>query len=230
MKNIFKFLKQERDKRSFFLEDKIVDYISSSSTEIDRVQKSLIDETANLGWVSRMQISPDQGNLLTMLVKALRPNFAVEVGTFTGYSALSIAKGLPANAKLLCCDVSETWTNIAKQHWKQAGVDGKIDLILAPALETLEEIPEGQKIDFAFIDADKGNYINYYESILNRLSENGLIVVDNVLWSGRVVDDSINDEDTVAIRNFNQHVKNDERVLCAMLSIGDGVSVIQKKP
>ena len=229
MKNIFKFLKQERGNRSFFLEDKIVDYIFSSSTEIDRVQKSLIDETANLGWVSRMQISPDQGNLLTMLVKALRPNFAVEVGTFTGYSALSIAKGLPANAKLLCCDVSETWTDIAKRHWKQAGVEGKIDLILAPALETLEKIAEGQQIDFAFIDADKGNYINYYEAILNRLSENGLIVVDNVLWSGRVVDDSINDEDTIAIRNFNQHVKNDERVLCAMLSIGDGVSVIQKK-
>ncbi|MEC7845712.1 MAG: class I SAM-dependent methyltransferase [Actinomycetota bacterium] len=229
MKNIFKFLKQERGNRSFFLEDKIVDYIFSSSTEIDRVQKSLIDETANLGWVSRMQISPDQGNLLTMLVKALRPNFAVEVGTFTGYSALSIAKGLPANAKLLCCDVSETWTDIAKRHWKQAGVEGKIDLILAPALETLEKIPEGQQIDFAFIDADKGNYINYYEAILNRLSESGLIVVDNVLWSGRVVDDSINDEDTIAIRNFNQHVKNDERVLCAMLSIGDGVSVIQKK-
>ena len=187
-----------------------------------------MDETTTLGAVSRMQISPDQGNFLTMLVKAAAPNFAVEVGTFTGFSALAIARGLPENATLLCCDISKTWTDIAKRYWEQAGVDTKIDLVLAPALDTLKKLPDEKQIDFAFIDADKGNYKKYYEAILNRLSENGLIVVDNVLWSGRVVDARVNDEDTAAIREFNEYVKNDDRVLCAMLSIGDGVSVIQR--
>ena len=229
MKKLFNYIKTKSDKRSFFLDDRIIDYITENSSEADLIQKSLIEETAKLGWVARMQISPDQGNLLTMLVKAVQPKFAVEIGTFTGFSALSIARALPANATLLCCDISESWTEIAKNHWKEAGVEQKINLVLAPALETLEKLPDEKSIDFAFIDADKANYINYYEQVFKRLSDNGIIVVDNVLWSGSVIDNRVNDEDTVAIRNFNEHVKSDNRAFCAMLSIGDGVSIIQKK-
>tara|TARA_B100000700_G_C14944150_1_gene808300 strand:- start:490 stop:1182 length:693 start_codon:yes stop_codon:yes gene_type:complete len=229
MKKILRYFKEEDNHRSFFLDPEILEYIFASSSETDHVQRALMDETAALGAISRMQISPDQGNFLTMLVKVAAPKFAVEIGTFTGFSALAIAKGLPDNGMLLCCDISETWTDVAKRYWGQAGVSSKIDLILAPALETLEKLPSGQQIDFAFIDADKGNYKNYYEAILSRLSDNGLIVVDNVLWSGRVVDENAQDQDTIAIRDFNQYVKNDDRVNCVMLSIGDGVSIINKK-
>ena len=228
MKKLRALLSKKTDRRSFFLDESLVEYIEESSTATDHIQRSLIEETSTLGWVSRMQISHDQGNFLTMLVKATQAQFAVEVGTFTGYSALAIARGLSADAKLLCCDISEEWTDIARRHWREAGVEDKIDLVLAPALETLDKLPLTQNIDFAFIDADKKNYINYYESILNRLSKNGLIVVDNVLWSGRVVDTNANDHDTIATREFNRHIRNDSRVSCAMLSIGDGVSVIQK--
>ena len=141
MKKIRELLSKKTDRRSFFLDENLVEYIEESSTATDQVQRSLIEETSTLGWVSRMQISHDQGNFLTMLVKATQAQFAVEVGTFTGYSALAIARGLPADAKLLCCDISEDWTDIARRHWREAGVEDKIDLVLAPALETLDELP-----------------------------------------------------------------------------------------
>jgi len=217
------------DKRSFFLEDELLDYILSNSAPADQIQEALIEETAELGWVSRMQISVDQGNLLTMLVKAMRPKFAVEIGTFTGFSAISIARGLPENGSLLCCDISEKWTAIARTYWERAGLNDKIKLVLAPAIETLDNLPEDTEIDFAFIDADKGNYKNYYDAVLSRLSDHGMIVIDNVLWSGRVIDESANDHDTHAIKDFNSYIRNDDRVTCTMLSIGDGVTLIQKK-
>ena len=176
-----------------------------------------------------MQISVDQGNLLTMLVKAMRPKFAVEIGTFTGFSAISIARGLPENGSLLCCDISEKWTAIARTYWERARLNHKIKLVLAPAIETLDNLPEDTEIDFAFIDADKGNYKNYYDAVLSRLSDHGMIVIDNVLWSGRVIDESANDDDTHAIKEFNSYIRNDDRVTCTMLSIGDGVTLIQKK-
>ena len=228
MKRFFTKQKAE-DKRSFFLEDELLDYIISHSAPADQVQEALIEETAELGWVARMQISVDQGNFLTMLVKAVRPKFAVEIGTFTGFSSISIARGLPEDGSLLCCDVSEKWTAIARTYWERAGLNDKIELVLAPAMETLDSLSEDTKIDFAFIDADKGNYRNYYEAVLSRLSNHGMIVIDNVLWSGRVIDESANDEDTHAIKDFNSHIRNDDRVTCTMLSIGDGVSLIQKK-
>ena len=228
MKRFFTKQKAE-DKRSFFLEDELLDYIISHSAPADQVQEALIEETAELGWVARMQISVDQGNFLTMLVKAIRPKFAVEIGTFTGFSSISIARGLPEDGSLLCCDVSEKWTAIARTYWERAGLNDKIELVLAPAMETLDNLSEDTKIDFAFIDADKGNYKNYYEAVLSRLSNHGMIVIDNVLWSGRVIDESANDEDTQAIKDFNSHIRNDDRVTCTMLSIGDGVSLIQKK-
>ena len=217
------------DKRSFFLEDELLDYILSNSAPADQIQEALIEETAELGWVSRMQISVDQGNLLTMLVKAMRPKFAVEIGTFTGFSAISIARGLPENGSLLCCDISEKWTAIARTYWERAGLNDKIKLVLAPAIETLDNLPEDTEIDFAFIDADKGNYKNYYDAVLSRLSDHGMIVIDNVLWKGRVTDENANDEDTHAIKDFNSYIRNDDRVTCTMLSIGDGVTLIQKK-
>jgi len=224
------FTKQKiEEKRSFFLEDDLLDYIMLHSAPADQIQEALIEETVELGWVARMQISVDQGNFLTMLVKAIRPKFAVEIGTFTGFSAISIARGLPENGSLLCCDVSEKWTAIARTYWKKAGLNEKIDLVLAPAMETLDSLPEDTEIDFAFIDADKGNYKNYFEAVLSRLSDHGMIVIDNVLWSGRVIDERANDEDTHAIKDFNSHIRNDDRVTCTMLSIGDGVSLIQKK-
>ena len=228
MKRFFTKQKAE-DKRSFFLEDELLDYIMSHSAPADQLQEALIEETAELGWVARMQISVDQGNFLTMLVKAIRPKFAVEIGTFTGFSSISIARGLPEDGSLLCCDVSEKWTAIARTYWERAGLSDKIELVLAPAMETLDNLSEDTKIDFAFIDADKGNYKNYYEAVLSRLSNHGMIVIDNVLWSGRVIDESANDEDTHAIKDFNSHIRNDDRVTCTMLSIGDGVSLIQKK-
>jgi caffeoyl-CoA O-methyltransferase len=228
MKRFFTKQKTE-EKRSFFLEDELLDYIMSHSAPADQVQEALIEETAELGWVARMQISVDQGNFLTMLVKTIRPKFAVEIGTFTGFSSISIARGLPENGSLLCCDVSEKWTAIARTYWERAGLNEKIELVLAPAMETLNNLPEDTEIDFVFIDADKGNYKNYYEAVLSRLSNHGMIVIDNVLWSGRVIDENANDEDTHAIKDFNSHIRNDDRVTCTMLSIGDGVSLIQKK-
>ena len=213
--------------RSFFLGEEIMEYIFKNSTKPDSIQEALVQRTATLGRVAAMQIAPDQGAFLSMLTALIQPTFAVEVGTFTGYSALAIAKALPDNGRLLCCDVSEEWTDIAKEHWAKAGVADRIDLVIAPAIKTLGALSKDKKIDFAFIDADKNNYLSYYEAIIPLLSENGLIAIDNVLWSGRVTDLDVDDEDTCAIRNFNEHVTKDERVSSVMLSIGDGLTLVK---
>ena len=162
-----------------------------------------------------------------MLVAAVRPSFAVEVGTFTGFSSLAIARALPAGGRLLCCDVSTEWTDIARRHWAMAGVDDRIDLVVAPALETLRALPAEQHVDFAFLDADKTGYLAYYEELVPRLSPHALIAVDNVLWSGRVLDAGADDADTVALRAFNDHVIADDRVTSVLLSVGDGVNLIR---
>ena len=160
---------------------------------------------------------------------AVRPLFAVEVGTFTGYSSLAIARALPEGGRLLCCDVSEEWTTVARRHWEAAGVADRIDLVIGPAADTLAGLPAELRVDFAFIDADKGGYLDYYEALVPRLSPHGLIAVDNVLWSGRVVDPDAEDADTVAIRAFNDHVAADPRVEAVMLSVGDGVTLIGQR-
>ena len=214
--------------RSFFLDEKLFEYILGHTSQPDETQKSRIETTSRLGHVSAMQVAQDQGVFLYMIVAAIRPEFAVEIGTFTGYSSLAIAKALPPNGKLLCCDVSEEWTSVASDYWKKAGVAEKIDLVIAPAKETLANLPDDKKIDFAFIDADKGGYKEYYEQIVPRLSDHGLIAIDNVLWSGRVVDPKISDEDTVSIRNFNDHVYQDDRVSSVMLSVGDGLTLVKR--
>jgi caffeoyl-CoA O-methyltransferase len=205
------------------------EYILEHSAPPDDVQRSLMEETAKLGRISGMQVGPEQGAFMTMLTRLLGATFAVEVGTFTGYSSLCIARGLARGGRLICCDVSEEWTSIGRRHWEQAGVADRIDLRIAPAIETLRSLPKEQAVDLGFIDADKSSYRDYYEELVARLRANGVLLVDNVLWSGRVVDADANDDDTVAIRAFNDHVRADARVDVVMLPVGDGLTLVRKK-
>jgi caffeoyl-CoA O-methyltransferase len=215
--------------KSFFLSAEVHDYLLAHGDPLDDVQRSLIAETSALGGISMMQIAPEQGTFMTILTRLLGARDAIEIGTFTGYSALAIARGLPDDGHLLCCDVSEEWTAIARRHWEEAGVASKIELRLAPALDTLRALPRDEAFDLAFIDADKPNYPNYYEEVLTRLRPNGAILVDNVLWMGAVVNPDADDEGTIAIRAFNDMVAADERVDAAMLAISDGLTLIRKR-
>jgi caffeoyl-CoA O-methyltransferase len=200
----------------------LYDYIVSTGTRENRVQRELRAETRKLPH-GGMQIGPDQGALLQVLVRMLRAERCIEIGTFTGYSALSVALALPEDGKIVCCDVSEEWTSIARRYWKKAGVEAKIDLRIAPALETLAKLKG--KYDFAFIDADKPNYWKYYERCLELLREGGLIAVDNTLWGGSVIRRGDRSESTVALREFNERVAKDRRVDIALVPIGDGLTL-----
>jgi caffeoyl-CoA O-methyltransferase len=215
--------------KSFFLTQAVHDYLVAHIPPLDDVQRDLIAETEALGGISMMQIAPEQGAFMTLLTKLVGTRRAVEVGTFTGYSALSIARGLPDDGTLLCCDVNEEWTAIARKYWERAGVDGKIGLRIAPALETLRSLPAGEQFDLAFIDADKENYPNYYEEVLSRLRPNGVILVDNTLWMGAVIDPKATDDQTNTIRKFNDTVAADDRVESVILTIGDGLTLIRKR-
>ena len=217
------------DPKSFFLGAEIHEYLVAHGSPPDAVQMDLIGTTGALGGISMMQISPEQGAFMTMLTQLLNVRFAVEVGTFTGYSALCIARGLAPGGRLVCCDVSEEWTAIARPAWAAAGVADRIDLRIAPAIETLRSLPDDTVIDLAFIDADKPMYHEYYEAILGRMVSGGLLLVDNVLWSGAVIDASAQDENTVAIRAFNAMVAADERVDAVMIPLGDGLSLVRKR-
>ncbi len=216
------------DPKSFFLAPPIHEYLVAHGTPPDDVQRRLIEETAGLGRIAGMQIAPEQGAFMTILTRAIGAKRAVEVGTFTGYSALAIARGLPDDGHLLCCDVSEEWTAIGRRYWDEAGVGAKVELRLGPAVETLKALPDGESIDLAFIDADKPNYPNYYEALLPRLRRNGLILVDNVLWGGRIVD-ADGDENTEALQAFNDLVAADDRVDAVMLPISDGLTILRKR-
>jgi caffeoyl-CoA O-methyltransferase len=216
--------------KSFFLSPEIHAYLVEHSQPPDEVQRWLIEETKNkVGDFSMMQISPEQGAFMTLVTRLVGTRRAVEVGTFTGYSGLCIARGLSDGGRLVCCDVSEEWTAIAREAWKRAGVADRIELRIAPAIETLHALPTDEPLDLAFIDADKTGYAAYYEEILERLRPNGLIMVDNTLWMGSVVDESRTDDDTLAIRAFNDMVAADDRVDTAMVPIGDGVTLIRKR-
>jgi caffeoyl-CoA O-methyltransferase len=219
------------DPKSFFLSREIAHYLVGHGTPPDPLQRRLIDETAALGPVSRMQIAPEQGALMTLLARLIDARRAVEVGTFTGYSALCLARGMAPDGRLVCCDVNEEWTAVARRYWKEAGLDDKIELRLGPATETLRSFPAGAETawDLAFIDADKGSYPVYWEEILLRLRPGGLVMVDNVLWSGRVVDPSATHEDTEAIRKFNDLVAADQRVDAVMLPVSDGLTLARKR-
>jgi len=217
--------------RSSIAQPGLSEYAADHSQQPDEVLTALIAATTEkVGPFAMMQIGPDQGAFMNVLVTTLQPQFAVEVGTFTGYSALCIARGLAPGGRLLCCDVSDEWTAIGREHWERAGVADRIDLRIAPAVETLQSLPDEQNIDFAFIDADKTGYRSYYEEILQRLAPDGLILIDNTLWSGAVLADSgRDDDDTVALRDLNDFLATDERVTVAQLTIGDGVTMIRRR-
>ena len=217
------------DPKSFFLGAEIHEYLVAHGSPPDGVQTRLIEATAALGAVSGMQISPEQGAFMSMLTQLLNVGFAVEVGTFTGYSALCIARGLAPGGRLVCCDVSEEWTAIARTAWAEAGVADRIDLRIAPAIETLDALDPAQPIDLVFIDADKPMYGSYFEALLPRLRTGGLMLIDNVLWSGSVIDPSVTDENTEAIRAFNDMVASDDRVDAVMIPLGDGISMLRKR-
>ncbi len=212
--------------RSAFLDEALDAYIAAHSTGPDEVQRRLIAATAALGDASVMQIGTAHGTFMTMLTTVLRPQFAVEVGTFTGYSALAVARALPPGGRLLCCDVSEEWTAIAREHWQRAGVADRIELRIGAAIDTLRALPAEPRIDLAFIDADKGSYIDYYNELVPRLSQRGVILADNTLWDGNVADPAQQDATTEALRAFNAHVVADERVTVSLLPVGDGLSMI----
>ena len=181
---------------------------------------------------ARMQISPHQGALFSVLTQLGQFRKTLEIGVFTGYSSICVARALPEDGKLIACDVSEEWTNIARRYWREAGVEHKIDLHLAPAMQTLNGLiadGEAGTFDFAFIDADKTNYASYYEAALKLVRPGGMIAVDNVLWYGRVLDQSVMDADTIAIRAFNQKLAQDNRVWMSMVPIGDGLTLAVKK-
>jgi caffeoyl-CoA O-methyltransferase len=215
--------------KSAWLSEELHAYIVAHGESPDPVQRELIEETEKLGGISLMQIAPEQGAFMSLLVGALGAKRVIEVGTFTGYSALAIAKALPADGTLLCCDVSDEWTSIAKPYWEEAGVADRIDLRIAPAIETLRALPEDESWDLAFIDADKPSYPAYFEALLPRLRRNGVILVDNVLWMGTVANPEVQDEQTSAIRAFNDQVVDDPRVETAMVPIGDGLTFLRKR-
>jgi caffeoyl-CoA O-methyltransferase len=215
--------------KSFFLSSELHRYLLEHGTPPDPLQRELIEETAALGGIAMMQIAPEQGAFMTMLTQLTGARRAIEIGTFTGYSALAIARGLPADGRLLCCDVSEEWTAIARKYWEKAGVADRVELRLGPALDTLAALPAEPTFDLAFIDADKGNYPGYYEGVLARMVPNGVILIDNVLRGGAVIDSKANDDDTNAMRAFNKLVAGDDRVDTVMLPIADGLTFARKR-
>jgi caffeoyl-CoA O-methyltransferase len=219
----------ERETKSVAVTAAVHEYAVAHGTPPDAVQKALMAATAELGGVSGMQIAPEQGAFMTMLARLVDARFAVEVGTFTGYSAICIARGLAPGGRLLCCDVSEEWTAIARDHWEQAGVHDRIDLVIGPAADTLAGLPDDPPIDFAFIDADKPAYRTYYDEIVVRLRPGGLVLLDNVLWSGQVVDEDDQSDNTVALRAVNDHVAGDDRVDAVMLPIADGLTIARRR-
>jgi len=213
------------------LTDELYQYLLKVSLHETELMAELRKETAKLS-MSEMQVSPEQGQFMALLAKLLDTRQVIEVGTFTGYSTLAIAQALPADGKVIACDVSEEWTSMAMRYWEQAGIVDKIDLRLAPALETLDGLLQEERagsFDMAFIDADKENYLNYYERCLELIRPGGLIMVDNVLWGGSVVDASNQKSDTVAIREFNEHVQHDSRVDISLVPIGDGLTLARKR-
>ncbi len=201
-------------------------YVQTYGIHLDEIQRDLIVRTAQLGEVARNQISPDQGEFLTMLVCLMGAKYAVEVGTFTGYSALCIARGLPDDGCLVCCEISDEWTAIAQGAWRAAGVADRIDLRIGPASDTLDEL-DHRPIDFAFVDANKAGYWTYYNQLLPRIRVGGLIVFDNVLFRGEVVRPATSTSAT-AIHDFNRLLAGDARVRLSMLAFGDGMTLAQK--
>jgi caffeoyl-CoA O-methyltransferase len=211
------------------LTPELYEYVIAHGHNGDPIRRELSEETAALGPISQMEIAPEQGTLMALLAGAIGARSAIEVGTFTGYSSLCVARALPEDGRLLCCDVSEEWTSVARRYWERAGVAHKITLKVAPAAETLRALPASYPIDFAFIDADKVNYATYYEEILKRMRAGGLILIDNVLWGGSVINETRQDADTKAIRALNDFIAGDQRVEAVMIAISDGLTIVRKR-
>jgi caffeoyl-CoA O-methyltransferase len=217
-------------RRTLDLDDRLYDYLLKVGVRESELLKELRAETAKLSSAG-MQIGADQGAFMHLLAGLIGAKRALEIGTFTGYSSLCVASALPADGKLICCDVSEEYTSIARNYWRRAGLESKIELRLGPAVATLDALIDGKvpEFDFVFIDADKTNYVNYYERALKLVRTGGLIAIDNVLWGGDVADPKENDEDTVAIRALNDKVRADERVTLSMIPLGDGLTLARKR-
>jgi predicted O-methyltransferase YrrM len=216
--------------RTIALNDALYDYMLSVSVRDLPVLKELRERTAQLAHAS-MQISPEQGQFMQWLVGTLQARRTIEVGVFTGYSSLVTALALPADGEVIALDISTEYTDIAKPFWKRAGVDHRIKLRIGPAVDALRAMiaaGESGKFDFAFIDADKENYDNYYEALLPLLRVGGVIAIDNVLWSGRVADKSSNDSATLSLRALNTKLAGDQRIALSMLPVGDGLTLIRK--
>ena len=211
--------------RAPFLPEKVARYIHEHSVREPLVLRELREATKAVP-MSGMQIGADQGQFLQLLVQAIGARRCLEIGTYTGYSALAVALALPKDGRILCCDLSEEWTAVGKPFWKRAGVEKKIDLRIGPALDTLKTLKG--PFDFVFIDADKPNYANYYEACLPLVRRGGIIAIDNTLWSGWVAEKDRSDADTVALRAFNDKLHRDDRVALSMLPLGDGVTLALK--
>lgn len=217
-------------RQTITLTESLHTYLLDHSLREPEVLERLRIETSRLA-ESNMQIAPEQGQFMALLVKLMAARKIIEVGTFTGYSSTAMAMALPENGLIICCDLSWSWTSVAREYWLEAGVDNKIDLRLAPALSTMHLlIDEGwDDFDMAFIDADKENYMDYYEAALKLLRPGGLIMVDNVLWGGDVVDEQKHDPSTETIRDFNRFVYEDERIDMSLVPLGDGLSLLRKR-
>jgi caffeoyl-CoA O-methyltransferase len=217
--------------KTITLTESLHHYLLSISLREPPILARLREETAQHP-LANMQIAPEQGQFMALLVRLMGVKKYLELGVFTGYSSLSVALALPPDGKLIACDVNEEWTSMARRYWQEAGVAHKIALRIAPALETLDKLlanGEAGSFDFVFIDADKENYANYYERSLELVRHGGLIVIDNVLWSGRVADPNEQDMDTVAIRRFNTKLHFDERIALSMLPLADGLTLAYKR-
>jgi caffeoyl-CoA O-methyltransferase len=216
-------------RKSEWVSAELADYVQAHTTPPDEVLISLADETAaSFPAAAGMQIGPDQGMFMTLLTRITGARRALEIGTFTGYSSICIARGLPSGGKLTCCDVSEEWTSVARRYWQLAGVADKIELRLAPAVQTLRDMPASESFDIAFIDADKGGYISYWDEVIPRMRTGGVILIDNTLWDGYVADPDRSGEQVELIRKFNDYAADDDRVEIVMLAIGDGLTMARK--
>ena len=217
--------------RTLPLNDRLYDYLLAKSLREPAALAALRAETASHPRVN-MQIAPEQGQFMQMLVRLIGARRTVEVGVFTGYSSLAVALALPDDGRVLACDISEEYTAIARRHWQLAGVAHKVELVLAPALGTLDArlaAGEAGSYDFAFIDADKGGYLAYYERLLRLIRPGGLIAVDNTLWSGAVADPADREADTLALRAFNDRLLADERIELSLVPIGDGLTLARRR-
>ncbi len=216
--------------RTLSIDDRVYDYLLSVSLEESDLLRELRAETAGIEF-AEMQVSPEQGQFMALLVKLSGARRALEVGTFTGYSSICIASALPEDGRLVCCDDSERWTTMARKYWQRAGLEDRIELRLQTAESTLRQLLDGdhaETFDFIFIDADKQNYPQYYEACMRLLRRGGLLAVDNTLWSGSVADLDNMEPDTCAIRRFNNMVKQDDRVIKSLVPIGDGLTLVYK--